>query len=321
MTNNGWMLGGGTNNLYFVEMPLAYTTNTNIISATLSNYLTFFVRNGSEAGNGVSLKKVRIGLPYPFSGISNVSSGGVASVYQDVGTNFVEIDYGATGLIPGSDDAIKFWAYDVWLSGEIEKKVSVEVDYGNGSGYRVAGEDSASGSLTIKFINPVAVAVGYTTPNSVSHDFDYLSYSLFVKNNGVSGNDILRLIVESPSFITNVKDAVSVKGGICEISNNNILVVYYTNIGGLLSGDTDVISFTGYDNVDYPAETYGSWLVYADNTLDGNGISQAGVYGTGSYNLEVKNPGYQAMVYIEASNSVSVYDKNKIYTTVETNVL
>jgi len=321
MTNNGWMLGGGTNNLYFVEMPLVYTTNTNIISATVSNYLTFFVRNGSEVGNGVSLKKVRIGLPYPFSGISNVSSGGVASVYQDDGTNFVEIDYGATGLIPGSDDAIKFWAYDVWLSGEIEKKVSVEVDYGNGSGYRVAGEDSASGSLTIKFINPVAVAVGYTTPNSVSHDFDYLSYSLFVKNNGVSGNDILRLIVKSPSFITNVNDAVSVKGGICEISNNNILVVYYTNIGGLLSGDTDVISFTGYDNVDYPAETFGSWLVYADNTLDGNGISQAGVYGTGSYNLEVKNPGYQAMVYIEASNSVSVYDKNKIYTTVETNVL
>ncbi|MCX7820240.1 MAG: carboxypeptidase-like regulatory domain-containing protein, partial [Brevinematales bacterium] len=320
-TNNGPMMPAGTNYLYFVEKPLAYTTNTNLLASTVSNYLTFMVFNGGSM-NGVPVKKVRIGLPYPFSGVSNVSSGGLsANTYSSGGTNFVEVDYGSSGLIAGANDSIKFWAYDIWVSGESDDKViSFEVDYGDGSGYKFGGE-SPGNSLKIKFVNPHAYGAGYITPEVVSHDFEYYDYTMFIKNTGISGNNVLRLIVEAPTFVTNLSMISSTKGAISSISNQNTIIIYYTNVGNLLSGEEDSITLRAYDNVEFPNETFGSWKVYVDNTLDNSGLYQAGVYGTGSYNLTLKAPGYQSLVYIEASNSISTTEKNKIYTSISTNIL
>ncbi|MCX7759184.1 MAG: hypothetical protein N2169_06230, partial [bacterium] len=315
-TNNGLMMPGGTNNLYFVEIPVAETTNTNLITTTVSNNLIFFVFNGSDANNGVPVKKLRLGFGAPFTNIVNVTSGGVGtSIYKLNNTNFVEIDYGGAGLIPGANDTIRLWAYDNWNSGETDTDILYEVDYNDGFGFRKAKQ-----GIKIRFENPKAVALGYTTPNEVSYDFDFYDYTLFVKNNGRTGNDILRLIVEPPSFITNVINLSSTKGALCKWSNNKI-EVFYTNVGNLISGGEDTITFRAYDNVNYPNEANGSWLVRADNTLDGNGLKEVGIYGTGSFNLSLKNPGYQSLVYIEASNSISVEEKNKVWTSIETNVL
>ncbi len=320
-TNNAPMIPGGTNYLYFVEKPLAYTTNTNLLASTVSNYLTFMVFNGSTM-NGLPVKKVRLGLPYPFSGVSNVSSGGISSsTYSAGGTNFVEVDYGSSGLIAGANDSIKFWAYDIWTSGESDDKlISVEADYGDGSGYKIVGEMPGN-SLKIKFVNPHAYGAGYITPEVVSHDFEFYNYSLFIKNTGVTGNDVLRLIVKAPDFITNLSMVSSAKGAISSISNANTIIIYYTNVGALLSGEEDTIVLKAYDNVEYPNESYGNWKVYVDNTLDNSGLYETGIYGTGSYNLNLRAPGYQSVVYIEASNSISTTEKNKIYTSISTNIL
>ncbi len=321
LTNNGWMLDGGTNYLYFVDVPLAYTTNTNIIAATVSNYLTFFIFNGNEPDNGRPLKRVRIGLPYPFSGISNIESSGSGISYQENATNFAEINYGTTGLVPGANDIVKFWAYDVWDSGEVEKSCSFEVDFGDGIGFRRANVYPEK-TLDIKFINPSAQAAGYLTPNVVSYDFDSTNYSIFVINNGEAGNDILRLIVEAPDFITNITGiSSSIKGGIYTNISPSNFIIYYTNVGGLASAETDIITFTAFDSIEYPVETNKEWTVWADNTLNGNGLFKLIPYGTGSFNLELKNPGYQALIYIEASNSISPLQKNQIYTSIETNIL
>ncbi len=315
-TNNGLMMPGGTNNLYFVEIPTAETTNTNLITTTISNNLIFFVFNGNDANNGVAVRKLRLGFGSPFTNIVNVTSGGVGkTTYKLNNTNFVEIDYGTTGLIPGANDTIRLWAYDNWNSGETESELLYEVDYNDGYGFRKAKQ-----GLKIKFENPKAVALGYTTPNDVSHDFDFYNYSLFIKNNGITGNDIVRLIVEPPAFITNVINIISSKGAVCKWTNNRI-EIYYTNVGNIPSGGEDTITFRAYDNVDYPSEVSGKWVVKADNTLDGAGLKEASVYGTGSFDLNLKSPGYQSLVYIEASNSISITEKNKIWTSIETNVL
>ncbi len=315
-TNNGKMIPGGTNTVYYVEIPTANTTNTNIITTTVSNFFTFFVFNGSDAGKGVPVKKLRLGFVTPFTNIINVVSGGVNnSIYKTGNTNFVEVDYGDTGLIPGANDTISLWAYDNWNSGETVSSILYEVDYNDGYGFRKAKQD-----LNIKFENPKAMVVGYITPNDVSHDFEYYNYSLFMKNIGIAGNDIVRLIVEAPPYITNVVNISSTRGAYCRWQNGKV-EIFYTNVGNIPSLGEDTISFIAFDNVNYPDEVYTNWKVRADNTLDGSGLNDVGLYGTGSFALNIKSPGYQSFAYIEASNSISPLEKNKIWTSVETNVL
>jgi len=319
LTNNGLMIVGGTNLLSLVDMPHFYVTPGEVLTPSTVNTFTNRIRNGDTPGDGVTsgrnITGVRIGLPYVITGVSNIisSSGGIASTNG----NFIIISY-PTPITPSSLDTITYKAYDNWTSGETWVYFTMDVDYGDGSGWHTIGVTSGQ-TNEVYFRNPTVKARAYVTPNQVSQNFPTNSYEFYLENNGESGNNILMAKITAPSFITNITTVTSITKSAFLSVNSNIVILYYTN-SVLGSGETDLIRLIGYDNVE-STTTNGSWSVMVYNTTNMTNGENAVVVAGKSLDLNIVQPDCRPRVYIEATNSVSLQEKNVIYSTITTNYL
>ena len=332
LTNGGNVLMNmqgiaGTNVFSFVDRPIAYLTANNlsnsILTPTLTNAFTYTFKNGLT-NIGRSIWKVRIKMAYTFSAISNCIDGDnrVSYVSNDGSGNraYLEVTYNSK-ILPQSSGTVKFIGYDTWTMGPNDVTNSFYVNYGDGSGWFEAGTTAGKWQNTL-FLNPTAKGLAYSEPTDVPQDFPTNRYSFYIKNNAESGNNIVTMVIQAPSPITNLTGLQSAVKGAPYIIRGNKAIVFYTNTYLLQSAQTDIVRLIGADNVD-GSETTAVWQIFVDNTLNTNTATMmpATLVGGKSLDLRIKKPDYVGYTYIFATNSVSQYDSGSVYSTITANYL
>ena len=103
------------------------------------------------------------------------------------------------------------------------------------------------------------------------------------------------------------------------------MVVYYTNnnySGGINGGVQDYITLTGYSKLSGGSTNYSSnWVVAADNTTNGSVEKNVPAVSGYNYGLNIINYPYASQGYMEGENSISVNQKNSMYTTLLTDII
>lgn len=327
LTNTGALLAGGTNRLVLVDKAYGHISSPSpaeIFTPTTFNTLTYFVKNGDE-NTGYGIKKLRIALSNNvFSGVNNITTAAGSSVtnYTEGENTWVEVSYSGSGLGPKSSDNISFVAFDTNITQEIFVRLPFEADYGDGGGWRGNTGVSTGQTNGVQFRRPSVSGLSYVTPVSVPKAYPSQSYEFYVKNNGITGSDILRVKIAAPDFVTHISGVSSDSTASNVITTNaqgysNVVVLYYTN--SLESGQDDSVTLTGFDAVN--SETNGTWSVLVNNDYGSGGETAAIVPSGQSLGLAVVTPPTDAKIRIQATNYVSSTQRNTIYSTAETSYL
>ncbi len=323
MTNGGLTLslGGltGSKILSQADTPHGYITPTEILTPAIKNNFSYYLKNGDYL-TGRNIFGVKIAMVTPFTLISNCSGGDSYSTYYSNNSAVVEVGY-STGIAPNNAVLINFTAYDNWESGPNNVATEIYVNYKDGTGWHPTKTKTGAYSKSITFNNPIASGLAYIEPNTVSQDFPTNSFKIHIKNSGEVDNNILMMAVAIPPAITNLTSISSlVKGGTCYYKPG-LLLVYYTNgVQRMNSAETDVVQFIGADNITN-TEVAQAWTVYVDNTTNTNILlmQTAVALGGKSLALNIVKPDYNPFIYITASNSISQFDLNTVYSTFTTN--
>ena len=332
MTNYQYMMGSGTSVMSLVKKPYGYITPNQVLTTTSFNNFLYNLSDlsvmgavtNSGMGIGRPVMKFRIGLPAVFNQLLNTASGipfTTISTYSANGSNFIELDY-LNGLNPGGDQ-ISFRANDT-VANITNLYVSGEVDYGDGIGWRNTDIQTNYTNL-IYFQQPAVQGSTYVTPATVYQDFPTNEYKFFIQNNGVYGNNIQKVMIIAPSYLTNctsltslIMGAPAVTTGAGGIVTNTL---FYTNTYTLSNNFTDWIYLIGYNGVGTNANTNGQWTVLADNTTNGLGLSNCSIIVGQTLSNSIVQPGYSAEVGIQATNSTTGGYGSTIYSTLQTNFL
>jgi hypothetical protein len=159
LTNCRWMLSENgymaTNLVSIVDKPFGYISPNQVLTPSISNTYSYSIQNGAVIGQGRSIQRIRLGYPLYFdNGISNVSGwGSVQSTYISNGVQWVVIN--GSGISPNSSVILSMKGYDTWTIGSNSVLSSMDVDYGDGSGWH--SSDTWTGrSKLITFNNPTA---------------------------------------------------------------------------------------------------------------------------------------------------------------------
>lgn len=319
LSNVVTLITGMSSNVYVVDKAKYMLISTNVINVA-EDVSTVALR--VEAGNGYSIKKVRIYLDYPFVTNSiSVSSGYGGS--SSIGSNYVDITYSGSGLPSGAFDEITMQVRDIYSEiTNYTNYITTYVDYNDGKGFRSAVVNT-SGTNMIVFKYTTALAEGYVQPNMVGEDFDSYTYTFYVNNVGLPGNNIVEVTISNSPFITNVSSVTSSILGTSgiDILSNRIVIKYWNANTNIPSSYQDVITVVAYDSISDTSSvggsTNGSWALMVNNVTNPLSYVSVSVPSGKSLDHIIYKPSYNARVYLEMSNSITSYpyDRHKVYTT------
>ncbi|MFN3660184.1 MAG: hypothetical protein ACK4TN_02970, partial [Brevinematales bacterium] len=299
-----------TNVITLVDPVRFFVLPTEVSSPASSAIYSNRIENGFANG-GRLISTVEIEYPSSFfSNLVVLSTIGNASVNG----SRVRIDY-PYGLMPNNGEWVVIRGFDTWTAGDTNFSVVVRVWYTNNASFTNWAVVREGYTNRVSFLHPLAEMWAWSTPNTVGQDFTSNLYVFGFTNVGGEGNDIRWIKIVLPSFITNVKGFVSLRGALMT-NTNGALWVYYPSL--LPVNGCDEISFWGWDTIESGSETNIVWEVYGDNTLAYTKPVLAGVYPSKSLALSIVQPGYRAAAYLEVTNAISLDQTNALWTT-ETN--
>ncbi len=319
LTNLNSFIGNGSNYISLVKRPGIYIIPSSVLTTRLYNdYSVRILDNGENAGRPV--KKARIGFPTNFTTFININSGIPFTTINTTTideTNFIELTY-SSGIGVGGDN-VTFTAYDN-IEEETNLFVFAEVDYLDGEGWRSTGVISGY-TNEVSFVRPLVSGVTYVSPRRVFVDFPTNGYTFYIKNTGEEGNNILKVKIIAPAYITNITGLQSSNGAPVETLTGDIItnIIYYTNTYTLSNDMFDYVSLVGYDNAESP--TNGEWIVLVDNTMNGSGERTADVLVGQSLSNIVEYPQYFAEFSVIFTNSTTGGNGTNFYTIWETNYI
>ncbi len=315
-------------NTFITTLALFKSAPTNILSTVSRSIFT----NTITVGQGYSVKKIKIDIPYPFvtNDIFLFSSRSPAPTVT-IGSNFVILDY-PTPIPQNQFDIIRLSnVLDTY--NEVTNYVAewnVYVDYNDGKGFRSTKVDASGTNLVvISYVQPAAEV--YVEPVEVGEDFSNVTYTFKLKNIGDPGNEIYEATIIGSPFVTNITSVTSSKisSTHIEVSNNTFVILKYNAAGNrLIPGEEDTITLVGWDKIDDTSSvggrTNGIWRVRVNNSPLPSSYADALVTEGRSLSNIIIRPSYRVDVYLEMSNSITSLptDRNKVYSTSEiTNVM
>ncbi len=318
----------GTNVVSVVDKPYGYVVDLldgdyRLYTTATEDYLKYKVQNG-DSGSGRKIKHLYFAFPTPFgavnpASVSNDNAGITAESFALNGTNFVKVEY-ASGFGAGGIDYVYMTVPDSVVS-ITNITVPFFADYGDTN--RWFGTDlENTKSNTLVFEDPDPQGEGYVTPSYVAQDMLSNRFTFYLTNKGILGNHIYAARILVPSFMTNlsVVSSTLVPGSQIVISGGTNVVIYYTNTI-LSNGLSDVITFYAQDDISPVTNDVisGAWKFQIDNTVNLSGFGDVLLTLNKSTNVAVVKPAYLTRVSVEATNSVSTFSPNTVYSTVDTN--
>ena len=330
-------ISGGSLDMNFVEQPgveisQADSTPNQIYSTDDESTFTYTIHNGQSGG--LAVKRALIELPYPFTSdsivmlpswpgatIAVVSTNIYAydgSLINTAGDEKILVSYSANDLDAGSADVISLTVRDVLPFGETNVNWVAWVDYGDGYGFQPAATKSGSSS-SIQFVFPDATGNASISPSRVNINNDAVLYSVTVTNTGISGNHIKMVEITLPSLFTNLSGFSSTLAGTVLSNQGNKIYAVYSPATNLLSSGSDVISFTGTDDVSSISNVTVS--VRVANSTDVSFYRDAGTISPNSLDLEFYRPDYIAAAFIKPLAPISSSQEDTIFATITTSTL
>lgn len=299
----------------------------NIYSTVITNYLKLYLTN-SSGSNENRLVTARIALPWTvLTNTLLVSNLNRPNVTAQITNNTVVLDYSSSNLLQGESDIILLQYADKVWNVSTNASFSLDAVYNTSYGlYKPVSVWPGSKLLTLTYDMPSVNARAYTAPNTVSHDFPSNSFTLYVTNQAQEqGNGIYLIQVSVPNFITNITGLTNANtlNTYRSVFATNILSIYFTNNGytsPFKESSDDIFSFTAHQivtNVNFNT----NWILKAYNTT--NASQPSTLSALSGYSLALNNIQYPylAKAYLEATNSISVFARNTIYSTLTTDYL
>ena len=299
----------------------SYSISPNIVSTVLpgTNY-SIVLNNGGSAGNNIT--NVKIYLPYPLStnGVlgSVTSTLGVISdtVGTENGTNYIELSYGASRFIAGTNDTIGMVLMDDWAYDNTNTAINIKVMYLT-SGGKFKDITHVSGSNQVSFVMPDPKFYGYVNSNDINigKDYNLWDYHIIITNSGDLSNNLLKVELNLPGGTNLFTNAVLVSNLIPCFSiynGSNIIIDYSKSNRAIPNRGYDVIDIKGY-NIQTNSFS-GQWLIYGDNSTNDNlyklslnagDINQSSV-------LNIIDPAYYSTYYLMTTSVSTVLRTNNV---------
>lgn len=330
-------IAAGSLEMHFVEQPgveifQSDATPGQIYSTDDESTFTYKIYNGQSVG--MPVRGVLIELPYPFTSdsIQIIPSWPGASVsvvntniYAFDGTQIntagdekIYLNYSANDLDAGSVDVISLIVRDDLLCGETNVSWSGWVDYGDGYGLQPAVTRSG-GSCSIQFVFPDASGQAAISPRRVNINTASSVYNVTITNTGLPGNHIQMVEITLPLLFTNISGLSSSLAGTVLSNQGNRIFAVYTPATNLLSSSSDVISFTGVDNIS--SLTNVTVAVRVANATNASLYRDAGTISPDSLDMEFYKLDYFATAFIRPLDPISDSRPDTIFSTTTTSTL
>lgn len=285
----------------FNKQPDISALPTIIPLTSSSNDFTITIRNGSFAPNAKPLTRLRIPMSNPVFVSNNLRINGnvwyPAQTVLSKSSNAILVTYGAGNLLtPGAADQISFNAKDVRIYNETNVAWQIQVDFGDGSGWKETTVNLGS-TNTVFLQLPTPTATASVVPASIGTDNETTAMVLTISNTGLVGSDLKLVRITPPSEITNISGIGSLLPGVsARYSNKSIWVEYASYNTNIKAGTKESLSFLAYDRV---TNAYtGTWTVSIANRASTNSFATAAARSVGALSTSFFVPTYSAGYYV-----------------------
>jgi|GEM_PF-1930284 len=278
---------------YVLPAPVAPVSITpgKIYVSAVTDVMAVTIDNQAPAGS--ELQSVRLQVPSALTNgltggnISGRISGSIAStISYDQATRMVRLTYNPGVFTQGIQDDFTFTVHDS-ITGEQSVRWT---NWVSNIGNVVENTPSAVSYI----LAPQAKIIPVQVPSSVI----YTNYQIGIENPG-GGLTVQKVLIAVPSVITNMGNIVSSAGAAISnyLSGNGTVVIDYSGVGGLPSGNSDTINFDGYDNLTLSSNS-GVWEMYADG---GSGYALTRIFTFSTKTVEYYIPSPSATASITPS--------------------
>ncbi|NPV38662.1 MAG: hypothetical protein HPY78_05255 [Brevinematales bacterium] len=188
-------------------------TPTNLNTVDITNTLQFALQNTSESDQDV-IDRLRITIPWPFrTNMISFSSGKASgySVFEQNGTNYLEVVYPAGRMAPGSNDIITVKWRDDFEYGETNTSFDLSVRYTTSGSTFVAALPQIGATSNVVFRMPVPQAVATMPINEIYTTLREGTVRFVLTNRGYGQNTISRILLVVPDGFTNALADTSIR--------------------------------------------------------------------------------------------------------------
>lgn len=304
-----------------VTNSVSEVTPNNIYASAVTNYVEYFLYNVSLSGN--NLQQARFPIPGVMDTNTLLISNSVktSGVTNYLSNGYVYLDYSVSNLKPGEYD--RWWVVyaDHWSDANTNVYWQTEAAFDTSYGLFRSTDEYAGKSLYVNYVMPAPHGQTYVTPKTVSQDYPFIDYTVFISNTATEENNLITYVdIRIPDAITNYASAISSNFGAVVVFSEpsaHVLRIAYTNTN-FLSGMRDFIRIRGYDRISTNEYTT-NWYVTVKNTSDASGGVIADTVFGKSTQLQIIRYPYSVQAYVEAVNPLVGYNKNVMSVTKVTN--